>query len=47
MLAHGTNRQETAETLAVTREELETRLVRVVSVLEHSLVPGGRAAEAA
>lgn len=47
MLAHGTTREETAETLGVTGKELETRLVPVVSALEHCLVPGARAAEAA
>lgn len=47
MLAHGTNREEAADTLGVTREEFDTRLVRVVSALEHCLVPGTRAAEAA
>ena len=47
MLAHGTNRRETAATLGLTGEDLETRLVRVVSALEHCLVPGARAAEAA
>jgi DNA-binding NarL/FixJ family response regulator len=46
MLAHGTNREETADTLGVTGEELEARLVRVVSALEHRLLPGSRAADA-
>ena len=46
MLAHGTSREETADTLGVTGEELETRLVRVVAALEQRLVPGARAAGA-
>ena len=40
MLAHGTSRRETADTLGMSLEELQTRLVRLVSRLEHSLMPG-------
>jgi DNA-binding NarL/FixJ family response regulator len=44
MLAHGTSREETAETLGVTREELEARLARIVAAFERCLMPAGRAA---
>jgi len=43
MLAHGTTRAETAQTLGVTREELEARLARIVAAFERCLMPAGRA----
>ena len=42
MLAYGTTRWETAQTLGVSRGELEGRLARVVATLERCLVPPGR-----
>ncbi len=47
MLAHGTTREETAQTLGVTPEELEARLTRVVAALERWLMPMARAGDTA
>lgn len=47
MLAHGTTRAETADTLGVTPDELESRLVRVITTLEGGLMPSGRTPAAA
>jgi DNA-binding NarL/FixJ family response regulator len=47
MLAHGTTRSETAETLGVTRDELDARLTRVVARLEACLIPASQASRAA
>jgi DNA-binding NarL/FixJ family response regulator len=44
MLAHGTTRWETAQTLGVTHGALEARLARVVATLERCLLPPGRGA---
>jgi len=47
MLAHGTSREETADTLGVEGDALFARLARMVSTLEHSLMPAVRAASVA
>lgn len=39
LLAHGTSRRETANTLGISTAELIARLTRIITVFEHALMP--------